>query len=254
MTINFSNNFFGLNQNGASSLFGSSSATSNSSNVFSSLASSFAEVNSTSYKRLLKKYYAEMSEEEGSTNSSVSNLVNNSNTAAADAAAAKELKTDATKLQKSADVVTKVDEDGNYTLFAEDRETIDKTVKQFVQDYNELVSSVSTSKYSNTRMSSLKSQFNALSGAAQYSLKNIGITAGVNGTLILDEKKYANASVDSIKDVFTGTNSFTERAAEKAEYIEKNATRYTTDTYGTYNASKNYNNMYNTGNLFNGFF
>lgn len=253
MTINFSNTFFGLNQNGASSLFGSSSNASSSSNVFSSLASSFAEVNSTSYKRLLKKYYAEMSDEDSSKNSTVSNLVNNSNTAVADAAAAKELKTDATKLQKSADAITKVDEDGNYTLFGKDRETIDKAVKQFVQDYNELTSAISSSKYSNTRMGSLKSQLNALSSAGQYSLKNIGITAGANGKLVLDEKKYAQASIDTIKEVMTGTNSFTERAAEKAEYIAKNATRYTTDSYGTYNASKNYN-IYNTGNLFNGFF
>lgn len=256
MNIFWNNTYFGVNQSGVSSLFQSANRASSGGNVFSNSVfyKGLSEVNSTSYKNLLKKYYAEDTESESSDSSgTLDKLINQSN-AATNATAAKELKTDAANLKDSADKITKVDKDGNNELFTKDREEIDKAIKNMINNYNELVTSVSNNKSNNTHMDSLKNQFKSLSSAAEYSLKNVGITANYDGTLSIDSKKYEAADIDTLKDVFTGKYSFAERASEKAEYVEKNAARYVTDGFGTYNQNSKYNNLWNTGNLFNNFF
>lgn len=257
MNIFWNNTYFGVNQSGIGSLFQSTNRASSGGNVFSNSVfyKGLSEVNSTSYKNLLKKYYAEDTESESSESSeALDKLMNQSNTAASNAAAAKELKTDATSLKESADKITKVDKDGNNELFTKDREEIDKAIKSMINNYNELVKSVSNNKSNNTHMDSLKNQFKSLSSAAQYSLKNVGITANYDGTLSIDSKKYEAADVETLKEVFTGKYSFAERASEKADYVQKNAARYTTDGFGTYNQNSKYNNVWNAGNLFNNFF
>ena len=52
-------------------------------------------------------------------------------------------------------------------------------------------------------------------------LSEVGITIGKENKLELDEDKLKNANISTLKTLFTGTNSFADRIAQKADAISK---------------------------------
>ena len=256
--IGIHTNFFGIGSGGIGSLFGQTNNSAGSIFSNASLYKGFSEVNSLGYKKLLKAYYAEENTDETDKSSTrkdnLEKLLDQQDTGKKNAAKAKELKNDAAAVKSGADKLTAVDEENNSTLFSKSREEIDSAVKGFVKDYNSMIQTVSTSSYSNTRMSDLNSQLSALSKANKYTLDRAGITVNNDGSLTIREKDYAAADTQQLKSVFGSADSFAARAGQKAEYVAENAQRYTNDTYGTYNRNSNYGNVLNAGNLFNSFF
>lgn len=256
MTISDYSKMFGMY--GSGSPFGSSGDSGFFSNA--TLYRGFSEVNSIGYKHLMKKYFndadpkAEHTSSTGRPLSDKLEELKKQEQEAADAKAAKGLKADAADLSKAAGNLTAVDKDNNNILFSKDDETIRKAVRSFVDEYNGMLETISKSDYSNTRMQSLQNQMTSLSKANSFKLEKAGISVDRSGSLVVNEKAFEAADTSVLKEIFTGKNSFADRAGDKAEYVSKNAAHYTNDSYGTYTRKKDYNSILGTGNLYNNFF
>jgi len=57
------------------------------------------------------------------------------------------------------------------------------------------------------------------------SLEKIGISVGSDNKLTIDEEKFANANITSVKSLFNDANSFGQRTMQKALQISSEATK-----------------------------
>lgn len=196
-----------------SSLFGmgSSSGTYGSSGTGLDLGDYMA-IQNGSYKKLLKKYYADQKTEKASTgvdNEAKSKLVSDS----------------ANSLKKAADALTSKD---FWEKNGSNREEILKAVKTFVDSYNKTVSEMGESNNksalrSTVWMTQMTSKTSAL-------LEKVGITVGADNKLSIDEEKFNSALASDLKSIFCGYGSYASRVSQKASSIA-NASSQSSKTY-----------------------
>lgn len=115
-----------------------------------------------------------------------------------------------------------------------DRDKILKAVKEYISDYNSFIDikeDTTASNYINKYSSYL-----VQACASRISLlKEIGITFNSNDKMTLDEKKFAEIDLDSVKSLFTGRNSYGEKISKRVETLSKSisgelkASSYTTN-------------------------
>ncbi len=218
-----------------------------SSPMFSSVdISTYSSIKSGSYYKLVKSYYAQGLDEKASSliSPSISTSADSAKTLGNIQAAAGELTDSAKALYKNAGAVFKKDSGGAYNT-----DDILKKVSQFVDDYNELVSSASkseTSKITNT-LDSLES----LTNSNTKTLEKIGISVSTSsGKLSMDEDTFKNADMNVVKSLFGGTGSYGYGVAVKASMIESNA-RLEASKSNTYSSKGGYNSTYNSGYVYN---
>lgn len=186
-------------------LFNTSGSSSNS--LFSFNFSDYASIRSGSYKKLLNSYYNQT----GNTNQAVSKIVNNT-----DAKKLTGVKSAADDLSESAKALyTK----GKGSSFEDesDRETIDKAVQSFVDDYNDVIDAVDNTDSADVLRKgiNLANQTNALS----KSLAKVGITVNYDNTLSIDKDALSKASTSDLKSLFSGVGSFAYQVANDASQI-----------------------------------
>ena len=160
------------------------------------------------------------------------------------------IKTGADALKKSADAlmddslwekkkITKKDEKtGEETEVEEyDWETITKTVKAFIADYNEVIEQAGESNSKPILRNAV--WMTGTTEANENVLSKIGITVGKGNKMELDEEKLKSSDIGTLKTLFTGYNSFASKVSMKANSIS-NAAAWSSGTYksnGTYNNS-----------------
>ena len=160
------------------------------------------------------------------------------------------IKSGADALKKSADAlmndslwekkkVTKKDETtGEETEVEEyDWETITKTVKAFIADYNDVIEQAGESNSKQVLRNAV--WMTGTTEANENVLSKIGITVGKGNMMELDEEKLKKADIGKLKTIFTGHNSFASKVSMKANSIS-NAAAWSSGTYksnGTYNNS-----------------
>lgn len=122
-------------------------------------------------------------------------------------------------------------------------------VKQFVSDYNDMVSGMQ--KTGGSLNNIYRSQLNTAAKNNQQALSEIGITTNRDGTLSADVAKLGKADLESIKEVFAGSSSFAGQTAVKSIYVEANAVSGMTEqanaSYLGYNSFGNYNSFSSYG-------
>ncbi|MCR5650931.1 MAG: flagellar filament capping protein FliD [Lachnospiraceae bacterium] len=236
--------------NDYSGLF-SSLSTSQSSGYGSSLESLYGDYSSIkngSYGKLLKAYYAKQEKtykaEEADDNKGVYTRVkSNASALAKDADAL----TSSSLYAKGSFKVTKKDgstEDSDY-----DMDNIYEKVSSFVKSYNSTVAAGSAidSGAVSTRTLSLVQ----LTTKNKNLLGSIGISISSDGSLSIDEDKFKNADINSIKSLFSGTGSYADAVANKANVISSLASNKLS-AYSQYDSKGSYDNTA-TSNLYNNY-
>lgn len=186
-------------------LFNTSGSSSNS--LFNFNFSDYASIRSGSYKKLLNSYYNQT----GNTNQAVSKIVNNT-----DAKKLTGVKSAADDLSESAKALyTK----GKGSAFEDenDRETIDKAIQSFVDDYNDVIDAVDNTDSADVLRKgiNLANQTNALS----KNLAKVGITVNYDNTLSIDKDAFSKASTSDLKSLFSGVGSFAYQVSTDASQI-----------------------------------
>ncbi|BBF41581.1 hypothetical protein lbkm_0261 [Lachnospiraceae bacterium KM106-2] len=166
-------------------------------------------IRSGSYGKLLKKYYAENKNDaaSGSSSTTQSKLMS--------------VKSEADDLKASAESLTV---QGSKSLFAEgNRDKIATAVNKFVSDYNDTVKGASETK--NKDISRYVSSMTFQTNAYKTSLEKVGIKVNGDQTLTVDTTKLKEAKLSDLKTLFSGSYSYADSVANKAEQISKLATK-----------------------------
>ena len=157
------------------------------------------------------------------------------------------MKTGADALKKSSDAlmnnalwekkkITKIDENTGEEIQTEeyDYEAITKAVKSFIEDYNDVIDEAGESNSKEVLRNTVWMIRNT--DANKNMLEKIGISIGKGNKMELDEEKLKKADINTLKTIFTGHNSFSNKISMKANSIS-NAVAWSTGTYksnGTY--------------------
>lgn len=129
-------------------------------------------------------------------------------------------------------------------------EEIIADIKGFVSHYNIMVANM---KKSGSRTDdNYQTQFNNLARSSSLELASTGVNRKSDGTLEIDEKKLAEADIETLEQVWGGSTSFASRIALRADsvasYAERSMTAQASSAY-----SSLFNNYGSKGNCFNFF-
>ena len=194
----------------------------------------YASIKNGSYKKLLKAYYAKQDADKALSGK---DTVQKSTI----------MKTGADALKKSADAlmdnslwekkkISKIDENTGEEIQTDeyDYEAITKAVKSFIEDYNDVIDEAGESNSKEVLRNTVWMIGNT--DANKNMLEKIGISIGKGNKMELDEEKLKKADINTLKTIFTGHNSFSNKISMKANSIS-NAAAWATGTYksnGTY--------------------
>ena len=194
----------------------------------------YASIKNGSYKKLMKAYYAKQDADKASSGK---DTVQKSAI----------MKTGADALKKSSDAlmnnalwekkkITKIDENTGEEIQTEeyDYEAITKAVKSFIEDYNDVIDEAGESNSKEVLRNTVWMIGNT--DANKNMLEKIGISIGKGNKMELDEEKLKKADINTLKTIFTGHNSFSNKISMKANSIS-NAAAWLTGIYksnGTY--------------------
>ncbi len=243
-------NYFGITGTTDSffnSFFGGTGSTSGSSNILSD----YASINSGSYKKLLKAYYAKTEKEE--TDETGTNKVDKKGTL--DMA-----KADAIDLKESLDALSKnslynkievEDEDGNVTRDY-DKDAIFKKVKQFVDDYNSTIESAGD--LDNTSILRTTLWMTNMTEKNSGLLEDIGITINKDNTLAIDETAFKDSNMTNVKSLFSGESGYAASVSAKASSIALTAAQKIAQSGTTYNYNGGYDYSLTAGTMYDSLF
>lgn len=251
---------FGISESMCNTLFSSLNNNSTSSvSGLSALYSDYSMIRSGSYQKLLRAYY----EQDSSKASKVEDTVSNK-TASTENKKMALVKSDALDLEESAGALTVTgkeslfekreisteDEEGNKTTVVDyDRDAIEKAVTTFVNDYNALVDTGSSS--ASTTMLNKSLQMSKLTASNVNKLAEVGINVTLGNKLSVDKDTLASADVDKLKDLFQGKNSYASKVADKAAEMAETAKLEATKSSSLYTSSGSY---YNSSRYYNSMF
>ena len=203
--------------------------------------SDYASIKNGSYGKLMKAYYS------GNSNASVNSIakktqVSQQNKESAKKLATVESKTDALKESADALLAMKKETDGDAFY---------KGVRQFVSDYNSVVSAVNDAD--DEKVTARAQQMVNHSVAYAKSLTQIGIGLNADGTLTLDEKTFRSADLGKVKSLFQGNGSYGYQTSAQASMIHYTAERQSSKA-ATYTGPGKYSSVMSSGNLYNNYF
>lgn len=179
----------------------------------------YAAIRNGSYKKLMKAYYknqeADKSSKTEDTKQSLTAMKDKADSLKKSTAALME-----SSLWEKKKIKKKDEKTGEETEVEDyDWEAITKAVKAFVSDYNDVIEAAGKSDTrmilrNAVRMTSMTEQLSGL-------LEEVGISIGKDNKLTVDEEKLKEARVTTLKTLFTGSHSFGDKVAQKANSISK---------------------------------
>lgn len=184
-----------------------------------SLLSDYASLKNGSYGKLMKAYYQKLDADKASLKGDTPQKLIL-------------MRSGADALKKSADAlndsslwetkkVKKTDKETGEEVEAEDYDwnAITKAVKTFIGDYNSLVEHLGSSDTKILLRNA--SWMTNITDKAKNLLSKAGITIGRGNKLELDEDALKEANITTLKSLFSGYGSFSDKIAQKAESISK---------------------------------
>ena len=203
------------------SLYGTSSTSQSSSSNF---LSEWASVKNGSYGKLAKAYYAKNSDsaKKAVDVSEVKDAIKQNN----------KTKSDAEALKKSLGEVKDVDD-----------------LKQFVKDYNAMISSGADSENKGVLRNTLS--MTQMMSKHQAMLSDLGITIGEDNKLTLDEEAAGKAGANVYKSLFDGVGSLGDMLASKASGIVSSVNAEN-NKLSNYTAGATFANTASVGNIYDG--
>lgn len=128
-----------------------------------------------------------------------------------------------------------------------DEESIVKTIKEFVDAYNDTVTSAE--KSSSSSVSNAATSMTNITDSYAKELLKVGISINSDGTLSFDEEGFLNADMEDAEDLFVGTGSYSYQVTVKAMMLANQAETEASKA-NTYTDNATYSNNYNTGTIF----
>ncbi len=200
------------NLNNASALFSSMNSLSSGINF-----GDYNAIRNGSYRKLLKAYYADEK-----TTTSKKNTTTKKDDYTTDRTGLTLMKKDADELKDSAKALSDSSlwkqTNGSY-----DMDKITKAVKDFASDYNDVISQ--SAKVSNKDITQYKNWMSSMTSTMSKALSQVGVSAGVDGKLTVDEDTLKNADIKNLKSLFSGNTSYTSQIEQKASNISSAALR-----------------------------
>ena len=248
-----------------STLFGSLSSGSTSSSDYvsslSSLVSDYNSIKNGSYGKVVSAYYAKAAGKTSSTStaSSTASSSTSRTTSATEYASvaknAQSLETSVEALSSKSlynkkNITTTASDGTKTTSYGYDTDSLYKAASDFVDKYNSLLSSGSSSTGTNiaSRTAYMKTTTNQYANA----LSDIGITKDdTTGKLSIDETAFKKADVSKIQSLFSTDSGYGYQVSTAASLVESAATSAVSSSSGsTYTSSGTYT-AYSTGTLLN---
>lgn len=215
--------------------------------------SDYATIKSGSYFKLLSAYYSkDGASSEVNKMLSTSTSKDSAKTLARVESAANKLKDSSDALLSSGkdsvfNKVTTTDAEGK-TSTDYDKDAIYKSVKSFVDDYNNVLSQAADSNTSNIRRAAIK-MIN-YSKVNEKALAKIGITIGDDNQLKIDKEAFQKADMEKVKSMFNARGSYGYQIKTQASLAETYAKSEAVKS-NTYSSKGGYTYNYNTGKLYN---
>lgn len=245
--------FFGLDSNYAGSFFNTYSGTGYSTNKtsgMSTILSDYASIRNGSYKKLLRAYY-QTENDSSSGNSSISTskdtgkkLVSIDDSAEALEKSYKELSNGAV-FQK----VSSKDEQGN-TKRSYDSDKIYKSVKSYVDKYNDLMEV--TEESNTTSIAKGMTSLISRTDANEKLLNSVGISVNSDFSLSIDEKKFKESDMATVKALFSGVGSYAYQISADAAKVSMYAENELQKS-NTYSGNGAYSYNYMAGSLYDSY-
>lgn len=103
------------------------------------------------------------------------------------------------------------------------KENVYKAFSAFVKDYNELIKN--TDKSANSNVVNQASYLKSLIRNNKSSFSKMGVTVNSDKTLSIDEKKFKDADMSGVKNLFSGAYSLAEKMTDRVNNIYRYATQ-----------------------------
>ena len=182
--------------------------------------SDYNSIRSGSYKKLVQSYY---NKDKVESKKSKTDKIDDKKTTKIDykdTTGLSKMKKESDALASSVEALDNADlwtlKDGKY-----DMDKIADAVKTFVNEYNDTVSQ--SSKVTNSDVSKQISNMESMTSIMSKNLSKIGITAGADGKLTLNEETLKGANMKDIKSLFDGANSYASQIQKYANDASKAA-------------------------------
>lgn len=236
--------FFGVND----SFFGTDTTYSANNNMLGD----FSMIKNGTYKKLLNAYYAKKSDQS-------TDETEDSSEKKSEKTKLLQTKTQAETLKKAADDLKNgkvfegtVDEATGKVTY--DREEITKKLTSFVDAYNDMLDSSSDVDTKSVLQKTLWMIGNTKANSSL--LSKVGISIGKDNKLTLDKDKVKEADINSLKVLFSGKGSLSDKVSSKSTEIgnlANSAIKSLGNKGSAYTNTGNYNDL-TTSTLYNGLF
>lgn len=215
-----------INSTIADALFGSKNSINSGSLFSASSLGDWGMMKSGVYTKMLKSYYDKTGDTAKTEKTSYTNKNNEFETewesklgklkSSADEQVLSSIKSTAQSMGAAAKELSGIDFDKS------SREDLYKAVKKMTDSYNAVVSNAA--KTNTVSISQSVTWMQNDTKAHESQLANVGISIGSDGTLSVDEKKFADAGLSDIKALMEGNTGYAGRLSQKAAGLYNLAT------------------------------
>lgn len=121
---------------------------------------------------------------------------------------------------------------GATNITNDNKENVYKAFSAFVKDYNELIKN--TDKSANSNVVNQASYLKSLINSNKSTFSKMGVTVNSDKSLSIDETKFKDADMSSVKSLFDGAYSVAEKMTDRVNSIYRYATQGDTLNKQTY--------------------
>lgn len=140
--------------------------------------------------------------------------------------------TDASSAAAANSLYKSIEKLGATDMSNSNKSAVYRAFSSFVGDYNDLINN--TAKSSNSNVVNQASYLKGIVSSNSSTFSKLGVTVNSDNTLTLDESKFMNADMSSVKKLFSGAYSAAEKMTDKVNSIYRYATQGDTLTKKTY--------------------
>lgn len=161
-----------------------------------------------------------------------SSYTSSTSTSATKAEDANKTVTDASSAAAANTLYKSIENLGAMDMSNDNKEALYKAFNTFVKDYNDLIKN--TSKSSNSNVVNQANYLKGIVNNNSSAFSKLGVTINSDNTLTLDEKKFKDADMSGVKNLYSGAYSVAEKMTDKVNSIYRYATQGETLNKKTY--------------------
>ncbi len=141
--------------------------------------------------------------------------------------------TDASSADAASTLYKSIEKLSAMNISNSNKEEVYKAFSSFVEDYNALIKN--TDKSANSNVVNQAGYLKSIVSGSKSALSRIGVTVNSDKTLSLDEKKFKDADMSGVKNLFSGVYSTAEKMTDRVNQIYRYATQGDSLSKKTYN-------------------